>query len=64
MKLTESLKWQIDNMSYEDMLRLWRFAESGTPMLQDEAGDYFGKIMKEKEKTVDAVQASKNIGWS
>ena len=63
MELTKKIKKEIDAMSYESMLRLWRFAKSGTPMLQDEAGDYFAKVMNEKAKTVDAVKASKNIGW-
>lgn len=63
MELTEDVKKEIDAMSYKDMLRLWRFAESGTPMLQDEAGDYFGEVMQEKKKTVDAITISKKIGW-
>ena len=63
MDLTESLKWQIDNMSYESMLSQWRFAPVGAPMFQGDSGDYFSKVMAEKGKTADTVKASKDIGW-
>ena len=63
MELTESLKWQIDNMSYESMLRQWRFTPGGTPMFQGESGDYFAKVMAEKRIAADHVKISKDIGW-
>ena len=66
MKLTEELKKQIDDMDYESMLSLWRFAPVGTPMFQDESGKYFGEVMgKKREEVGNAVHvaASKRIGW-
>jgi len=63
MKLTENLKKEIDEMSYESMLSQWRFAPVGTPIFQGESGNYFAKIMAEKSKTANHVKISKNIGW-
>ncbi len=67
MKLTDKLKATIDSMSYEDMLRNWRFAPIGDALFQDESGDYFSKRMKELRSQPDAdarhVAASKSIGW-
>ena len=61
--MTKEQKNWIDNASYEQLLKKWRFAPTGDPYFQNECGKYFGKIMNEKSKTVDTVQASKNIGW-
>lgn len=63
MKLTDKLKNQIDAMSYESMLRQWRFAPIGDLMFQGESGDYFSKVMQEKKKNVDSTKISKSIGW-
>ncbi len=63
MKLTEDLKKEINEMSYESMLSQWRFAPVGAPMFQGESGDYFSKVMAEKAKVADTVRASKDIGW-
>ncbi len=66
MKLTAELKAKIDAMSYEQLLRRWRFAPIGDQMFQDESGDYFKQRMAEVRATVgDAahVSASKAIGW-
>lgn len=63
--MTKEQKASIDNMDYEDMLRLWRNAPGGHPMFQDDTGDYYSKVMAEKRQQVgnDAhVTASKNIG--
>ena len=65
--IEESQKAWIDNASYEDLLRRWRFGVDGDPMFRGEAGKYYGKVMAEKRKKVgDAghAQASKNIGWN
>ena len=58
-------KDQIDSMSYEHMLCLWRFSpiEECTPMFEGETGEYFSKSMAEKKKYVDHVAVSKRIGW-
>ncbi|MCK9279131.1 MAG: hypothetical protein M0P71_00685 [Melioribacteraceae bacterium] len=65
-ELTGKLKEQIDNMGYENMLSLWRFAPAGHPMFQGDVGEYYSKVMAEKRIKVgnDAhVAASKSIGW-
>lgn len=61
--MNEKIKRWIDNTSYQDLLRKWRFAPLGDPMFQGEIGEYYEKVMAEKRKTADHVQASKNVGW-
>ena len=61
--MTPEQKEWIDNASYETLLRKWRFAPFGDPLLQGETGQYFAKKMGEKKQTCDHVQASKNVGW-
>ena len=64
--MEERIKQQIDEMDYESMLRLWRNATVGHPMLQGETGDYYAEKMKQKRKEVgnaEHVRASKSIGW-
>jgi len=53
-------------MSYEEMLRMWRYAEIGHPMFIKEVGQYFGnKMWKEKDKLTPAQQSkiSKKVDW-
>ncbi len=59
--MDEQLKKEIDSMSQEDMAYKWRFAPSGDPMFQDEAGDYFEKRFKELGGFTSEI--SKRIGW-
>lgn len=62
----DELKAQIDTMSYEDLLRLWRFAPAGNPLFQGEVGQYYSKVMAKKKNEIGsaaAVAASKRIGW-
>ena len=56
-------KKQIDEMSYEQLLRLWRFAPVGEPLIQGDTGEYYSSVMGEKKNHVDHVAASKRIGW-
>jgi len=59
-------KEQIDNMSYEQLLRHNRFAPAGDPMFVGEVGKYYMKVMAEKRKIVgdrEHTAASKSIGW-
>lgn len=59
----EDKKW-IDEASYEQLLRRWRFAPIGKDdIFQDETGEYFTKVMNEKKQQVDAVAISKQVGW-
>jgi hypothetical protein len=60
---TEQKNW-IDNASYEDMLRLVRFAPVGDTFFADEeTWEYFTSVMNEKRKDVDHVAISKMVGW-
>lgn len=64
--MTEEQKSWIDNASYEELLRRWRFAPVGDPMFQGAAGDYYqAKMLKKRREIGDKehTRASKNIGW-
>lgn len=64
MKLTKKLRAEIDGFSYEGLLRKWRMAPSGDPLLQGESGEYFSSRMsKLRDEGADHVGASKRIGW-
>lgn len=66
MKLTESVKKEIDDMSLEEMLERWRFDVCGTPIFEGESGNYFAEVMKQKRNdapTKDWWEISKKIGW-
>lgn len=56
----------IDNASYEDLLRKWRFAKSSDPFFQGRIGQYYADVMAKKRAEVgveEHVRASKAIGW-
>jgi hypothetical protein len=56
----------IDRMSYKSMLKRNRFAPAGDLMFQGEVGDYFLKVMHEKEAVLEPGEKtviSKEIGW-
>ena len=56
----------IDNASYEELLRKWRFAEIGDPFFTGEIGQYYAKKMDTKRNEVgneEHVRISKKIGW-
>lgn len=65
--MTDEMKARIDEMSYEALLSMWRYAPVGDPLFQGDTGDYFGERMKElrSQPGGDArhVSASKSIGW-
>jgi len=65
MTLTPENKAHIDSLSYEDLLRRWRFAAVGDEWCQGATGKYLGDRMAElRKKDLDgAVAASKRIGW-
>jgi len=59
-------KKEIDEMSYESMLSLWRNARAGHPYFMGETGEYFSKVMHEKAAKIsdaEKVATSKRIGW-
>lgn len=64
--LTPEIKAEIDSMTYEGMLRRWRFAQIGDPMFQGEVGDYFGDLMWKRRDALGPdvhTRTSKRIGW-
>lgn len=64
--LTESMKKRIDAMSYSEMFSQRRFAPSGSPLFAGETGDYFLKVMAEKEEKLQPGEKSamsKRMGW-
>ncbi len=62
MTIEEMKKW-IDDASYEDLLRRWRFDPPGSPWFQGKLGDYYQQMMNKKRETADHVAASKRVGW-
>jgi len=63
MDTSQMMKW-IDDASYENLLRKWRFTPSGSPYFEGEVGEYYIKIMTEKKEAhPNSVQVSKDIGW-
>jgi len=64
MELTPNNKAYIDRLSYDELLRRWRFAPSGDPWFQGESGDYWSiRMSRLREQGTDHVRASKRIGW-
>jgi hypothetical protein len=64
MDLTEERKEHIDSLSYEQLLRHWRFAGIGDKWMSGETGKYWGDRMAElRSQGADHVGASKRIGW-
>lgn len=64
--MTLEQKAWIDGASYEDLLSHWRLAPAGDPIFQDEAGDYYQRVLAEKRAQVgdaEHTRISKAIGW-
>jgi len=63
--IIKQMKEWIDNASYRELLRRWRFSPAGDPFFRNdtEIGDYYSKVMNEKKKHVNAVAVSKRVGW-
>jgi len=66
MTTEEMIRW-IDNASYYDLLRRWRFAPSGDPFFcTDVVCDHYKNRMIELGKEIghdEGVRISKLIGW-
>ncbi len=59
--MTPEQKKEIDNMSQYQLCSLWRFAKCPHPLLQDDTGKYFAKVMQEKGGFTSEI--SKSLGW-
>lgn len=51
------MKDWIDNATYEQLLRKWRFASIRDPLFKGQMGTYFSKKMREKEKAIGKESA-------
>ena len=59
-------KEQIDALSYEEILRLWRFHPVGDPMFQGDDGEYLVKTFYRKKAEISSEEhtaISKRVGW-
>jgi hypothetical protein len=64
--MTEDQKKYIDNMTYTEMLSLWRFGKSENPLVQGECGKYLGERMSREKTRIGSeehTRVSKEIGW-
>jgi len=61
-KSIEQLKVDIDNMSHEQMAKLWRFGDSSNQYLQGDAGTYFKDRLYNHFGGFNPT-LSKKIGW-
>jgi len=64
--MDEVMKNWIDNASYEELLRKWRFAPVGSPWFTGDIGNYYSEVMSKGKLLIsnaDAVKASKKLGW-
>ena len=64
MMTPEQKKW-IDEADLDTLLREWRYAPMGDPMMAGETGEYYSKVMFSKRDKDPAawVAASKRAGW-
>jgi len=64
--MNEETKTKIDNLTYEQMFRLWRFSPSGDPLFTGSTGDYFTEVFVKRREEVgpaEHTRISKLIGW-
>jgi hypothetical protein len=61
----EQKEW-IDNASYEELLRRWRFATANDSMFRGDLGEYYATVMFKKRDQLppgEAAVISKKVGW-
>jgi hypothetical protein len=65
MTVEEMITW-IDNASYYDLTKKWRFAKTDDPLFIGEVGDHYINVMERKKKELapeETAKISKEIGW-
>ena len=75
MTEAEKIAW-IDQASYEELLRKWRFAPVGDPWFQGKVGEHYVKMMAERKRAEEVAETlltgketdigcrtSKRVGW-
>ena len=66
MDIKKEHKEYIDNASYEELMKNWRFCQAGDPLFQGDTGYYYMEVMAKKKKELsdhERVSISKRIGW-
>jgi hypothetical protein len=64
--VTKEDKDWLENASYSDLLRRWRFAPTSDPLVQDDAGIYFQQVLDRRRKEIgvdEHIRISKMIGF-
>jgi hypothetical protein len=64
--MTKEEKDWIDNASYKELLKKWRFAEAGDSFFVGEAGEYYAEKMNQRREEIGNEkhsEISKEIGW-
>ena len=64
--IPEEFKLWIDNSTYEELLRKWRFEPAGSPWFTGEVGLYFEEVLRKKQTEISSEEhsrTSKSIGW-
>ena len=62
--MTDDQKLWIDNASYEELLRKWRFAAVGDPIFRGDSGTYYAQTMRRKRPSDEEhAEVSKKIGF-
>ena len=66
MNVDSGVKKWVDEASYEQLLRRWRFAPEGDYFFQNDNGKYYALKMGEKGRSIgekEEIRISKLIGW-
>ena len=50
--MTEEQKTWIDNASYEELLRKWRFGPAGDPIFEGDTGKHYGEIIAKRKNEI------------
>ena len=61
--MTPQQKEWIDNATYEQLLKRWRFSETDE-IFQGDSGQYYLGVMMRRRDCCDRVAISKQIGWA
>ena len=64
--MTEDQKKWIDNASYMELLKRWRFSIAADTIFQEDTGTYYATVMNQKKSELspgEQVATSKAIGW-
>lgn len=65
LNLPEEVRAAIDAMTYEDLLRKWRFSDGQDPLFKGASGRYAGQVMRRMRNENPGLhaKASEAVGW-